>query len=79
MKGNITKTGRPGSHRLCGSKTLKKRERERERDRGFSKTSTSIPAVTGRESTTDNPAHLQPDLHVTERLAGGFKPTICML
>lgn len=61
MKGNITKTGPPGSHRLCGSKTLK--ERERERDRGFSKTSTSadqeslrsIPAVTGRESTTDNP------------------------
>lgn len=39
MKGNITKTGPPGSHRLCGSKTLKKRERER--DRGFSKTSTS--------------------------------------
>lgn len=30
MKGNITKTGPPGSHRLCGSKTLKKRERERE-------------------------------------------------
>lgn len=30
MKGNITKTGPPGSHRLCGSKTLKKRERERD-------------------------------------------------
>lgn len=59
MKGNITKTGPPGSHRLCGSKTLKKREREigdsvRLQHQLIRKAS-DHRAVTGRESTTDNP------------------------